>query len=312
MPVCQDKRQIKLDQGDWILAQNKNTHLSHLRTLEFGSKKAIPVSGDFNGDGKDEIGIYVDGQWYLDINGNGRWDDADLWAKLGTRDDLPVTGDWDADGKDDIGIYGPAWARDPRAIESDPGLPDSDNTRQHTFLNQKTKTKNIPPTPEEATLGARAMKRSVRGNMRADLIDHVFHYGNAGDTPIAGDWNGDGVKSIGIFRNGQWHLDTDGDGRFTKSDAIANFGQAGDLPVVGDWNGDGIEEIGVFRAGQWIVDSNGDQILNAVDQVFELGTAGDIPVVGDWDGDGTDDPAVYKPNASTGNPLDQITHDKAV
>ena len=71
--------------------------------------------------------MYIDGQWFLDLNGNGRWDEGDLWAKLGTRDDLPVTGDWDADGKTDIGIYGPAWPRDPWAISREPGLPDADN-----------------------------------------------------------------------------------------------------------------------------------------------------------------------------------------
>ena len=76
---------------------------------------AIPVVGDYNGDGVSDIGVFIDGQWFLDLNGNGRWDEGDLWAQLGTEDDLPVTGDWDADGKTDIGIYGPAWPRDPWA-----------------------------------------------------------------------------------------------------------------------------------------------------------------------------------------------------
>ena len=69
----------------------------------------MPVTGDFNGDGVTDIGVFIDGQWFLDLNGNGQWDEGDLWAQLGTQDDLPVTGDWDADGKTDIGIYGPAW-----------------------------------------------------------------------------------------------------------------------------------------------------------------------------------------------------------
>ena len=71
--------------------------------------------------------MFIDGHWYLDLNGNGRWDEGDLWAQLGSQDDLPVTGDWDADGKTDIGIYGPAWPRDPWAIAREPGLPDADN-----------------------------------------------------------------------------------------------------------------------------------------------------------------------------------------
>jgi hypothetical protein len=78
----------------------------------FGLAGAIPVVGDFNGDGKDEIGIFYKGEWFLDLNGNGRWDAEDLWAKLGSDQDKPVTGDWDGDGKDDIGIYGPEWPGD--------------------------------------------------------------------------------------------------------------------------------------------------------------------------------------------------------
>jgi len=32
------------------------------------------VTGDWNGTGTTKIGIYTDGLWYLDINGNGAWD----------------------------------------------------------------------------------------------------------------------------------------------------------------------------------------------------------------------------------------------
>ena len=35
----------------------------------------MPVVGDFNGDGVDEIGVYRDGTWYIDTNGNGMIDD---------------------------------------------------------------------------------------------------------------------------------------------------------------------------------------------------------------------------------------------
>jgi hypothetical protein len=238
-----------------------------------------------------DIGVFIDGQWFLDLNGNGRWDEGDLWAKLGTQDDLPVTGDWDADGKTDIGIYGPAWSRDPWAVSREPGLPDADNFPN----NAPRKFKNMPPKPEDATDGARMLRRTARGKSRADLIDHVFHYGEPGDVPLAGDWNGDGVRQIGVFHDGQWYLDLDGDGKFTERDAAFVFGQAGDIPVVGDFNGDGVDDIGVYRNGKWIIDTNGNHKFDATDKVFELGGAGDIPVVGDWNDDGIDDPGVYHP-----------------
>jgi hypothetical protein len=157
--------------------------------------------------------------------------------------------------------------------------------------------KNVPPTEEDATSGGRVMKRTARGKMRADLIDHVFHYGVPADLPVTGDWNGDGIRQIGVFRDGQWNLDLDGDGRFTNVDGVATFGGAGDKPVVGDFDGDGVDEIGVFRAGKWYLDTNHNRALDAQDKVFELGGVGDQPIVGDWNDDGTDDPGVYEPGA---------------
>jgi hypothetical protein len=286
---------VPLDAGRWTLATVTGQTVTIVRDEVFGHPAGRPVTGDWNGDGVTDIGVYVDGQWFLDLNGNGRWDEGDLWAKLGTEADLPVTGDWDDDGKDDVGIFGPAWPRDPWAIAHEPGLPDPDN-----YPTRPTdKAKNMPPVPDEATSGGRVLRRTVHGQPRADLIDHVFHYGTSGDVPITGDWNGDGIPAIGVFRDGQWHLDLDGDGRFTDRDASFTFGQAGDRPVIGDFNGDGVDEVGIYRHGHWIVDANGNRQIDAYDQVFELGGAGDLPVVGDWNDDGIDDPGTYQPGVAT-------------
>jgi hypothetical protein len=284
---------VPLNAGHWTLGRFEGGNVSLLREETFGHPEGRPVAGDFNGDGVWDVGIFRHGRWYLDLNGNGVWDENDLWAKLGSEADLPVTGDWDDDGKTDIGIYGPAWARDPWAVQHEPGLPDSDNYPTHPLAH----TKNVPPTADEATSGGRLLKRTSQGKPRADLVDHVFFYGAPGDVPITGDWNGDGIRAIGIYRDGGWSLDLDGDGRFTDSDGRYTFGQPGDLPVIGDFNGDGVDEIGVYRDGRWIIDTNGNRQIDAHDTVFALGgdDAGEVPVVGDWDGDGTDDPGTYQP-----------------
>ena len=44
------------------------------RANMFGAPGWTSVLGDWNGDNKTEIGIYKDGTWYLDYNGNGFWD----------------------------------------------------------------------------------------------------------------------------------------------------------------------------------------------------------------------------------------------
>ena len=46
----------------------------------------------------------------------------------------------------------------------------------------------------------------AKGELRADVIDHVFRYGVSGDRAVAGDWNGDGISSIGVFRDGTWRV----------------------------------------------------------------------------------------------------------
>lgn len=265
------------------------------RLLLFGLVGALPVAGDFNGDGLDEFGIYHEGEWFIDLNGNGRWDADDLWVKLGTKQDFPVTGDWDGDGKDDIGIYGPEWAGDERALTYESGLPDASNRFSK-------RPQNPPPPIHEATDGHRLMKLNADGPRRADLIDHVFRFGEGQITPVAGDWNGDGIRGIGIFQDGKWLLDTNGDGRWTKEDQQVTFGEPGDRPVVGDFNGDGVDDLGVFRGGKWFLDSNGNRELDAHDRVFEMGQEGDLPIAGDWDGDGIDDPAVYRASEATPPP----------
>ena len=162
-------RQTRLTHGRW---EWKNSE-GNVQTHYFGVENSIPVSGDFNGDGSTEIGVFADGHWYLDLDGNGRWDSQDLWAKLGHKDDIPVVGDWDGDGKDDIGIFGRAWPGDPRALRTESGLPDMENVPDGT-------AKNIPPNDGDATLGRRVMKLTATGRVRTDVIDHVFLYGQPG------------------------------------------------------------------------------------------------------------------------------------
>jgi serine-aspartate repeat-containing protein C/D/E len=276
---------VSMDSTQWTLATRDGQVIS---TPIFGNNFGIPVPGDYNGDGISEIAVFIKGEWFIDLNGNGKWDSDDLWAKLGTDEDLPVVGDWDGDGKDDIGIYGPAWPRDPEAIQREPGLP--------IVTNPNTgKSKNMPPLPEEATLGKRALKRTMTGKMRADFIDHVFNYGTAGDQPVAGDWTGQGSDAIGIFRNGAWHLDVNGDGKFTDADLSFTYGQAGDKGVVGDWDGDGVDDLGVYRDGTFILDTNNNHQLDADDlRVTPANGARGIPVAGDWDGDGRDEVGVME------------------
>ncbi len=276
-----------LTHGEWDLPRTYATAEPGEDTILFGLHGAIPFAADFNGDGFDELGVFLRGEWFIDMNANGQWDAEDLWARLGDKDDLPVTGDWDGDGKADIGIYGRAWAGDGRAIAHEPGLPDSEN-------HEHTEHKNLPPERRKATSGHRILKLSEHGRMRADVIDHVFHFGSPTDSPVAADWNGDGIATIGVFRRGKWHVDVNGDGKWTDADRTYQFGQSGDIPLTGDFDGDGVDDIAVYREGRVLIDSNGNHVLENEDKQIVKGQVGDYPVAGDWDGDGVDEIATYR------------------
>lgn len=275
-----------LDRGRWVIVSTAKNKAAKFSREAFDILGAKQLAGDFNGDGRDELALFKDGEWLLDINGNGVWDRGDLWAKLGEKGDLPVVGDWDNDGKDDIGIFGPEWDGDEQALSTEPGLPDPENRLISI-------PKNLPPR-ERVAGRDRLMQRSVSGDPRSDVIDHVFRFGGDTDQPVAGDFNGDGISTLGIFNNGKWRIDVNGDGRFTDDeDSFFDFGQTGDIAVVGDFNGDGVDEVAVVRGRDLIVDSNGNGQWDATDKVFEIeGDAGQV-VVGDFNGDGIDEAAFY-------------------
>lgn len=123
-------------------------------------------------------------------------------------------------------------------------------------------------------------------------------YGLSTDIPIVGDWTGTGVKRIGIFRNGTWILDTNGNGIIDAADQTIAFGQAGDMPIVGDWRGTGHIALGLYRNGTFILDLSGH--LSGVptglsDATYSnFGLATDIPVAADWSGSGTAKVGVFR------------------
>jgi len=280
------------DRGRWSLFSEDGSRREPDHEISLGVENGIALAGDFDGDGSDEAVIYAGGQWFVDLNGNGRWDSGDLWLRLGTDMDYPVVGDWDGDGKDDIGIFGRQWLRDPYRIKRDPGLPDPDNKRRRNVDTSRYVSATDEDRGEDRE---RWLQRGDEGALRADAVDHVFQYGDQPDTPITGDWNGDGIDQIGIYRAGTWLLDTDGDGRWSKVDVRGQFGRPGDEPIVGDFNGDDIDEIGVVRGDLWIIDTDGDRRITGNDLQIQVPreSADSQPVVGDFDGDGRDEPGYY-------------------
>jgi hypothetical protein len=100
------------------------------------------------------------------------------------------------------------------------------------------------------------------GNKRYDGADRSISFNGAGSVPVTGDWNGTGRTKAGVYSNGFWYLDYNGNGTYEPSvDRFYNFGVAGATPVVGDWNKDGRAKIGIYYQGYFCLDMNGDGIF---------------------------------------------------
>lgn len=104
------------------------------------------------------------------------------------------------------------------------------------------------------------------------------YFGTAGDIPLVGEWDKDwstkttGLfpkSKIGIFRQGKFYLDHNGDGLWSGAcssvvpppadvDLCLSFGDPTDAPVVGDWNDTGFTKIGVLQKGKYYLDVNGN------------------------------------------------------
>ena len=212
-----------------------------------------------------EIGVFRPsiGWWFLDANGDGQWSgcSTDKCYNFGIAEDTPVTGDWSGDGTTKIGVF-------------------------------------------RASIGWWFLDYNGNGQWDGCVTDRCYNFGTAEDTPVMGDWDGDGATEIGVFRKsiGWWFLDYNGDGTWSgcSADRCYNFGIAIDTPVTGDWNGDGKSEIGVFRPsiGWWFVDVNGDGTWSGCgsDGCYNLGIAEDLPVTGDWNSDGFTEIGVFRPS----------------
>lgn len=144
------------------------------------------------------------------------------------------------------------------------------------------------PTPDRGALpgtfrdGTWTMAYSLASSGNAETI--TFEFGQAGDIPVVGDWNGDGTRTVGVVRGNRWLLRNENSAG--APDLDFTFGNAGDTPVVGDWNGNGVTGIGVREADsrRWRLRETAS--AGEPDRAFWYGRKGDIPVTGDWNGNG--------------------------
>jgi len=218
-----------------------------------GLPNAIPVVGDWDNTGIVRIGVYSEGSWYFDMNGNGQWDGPTIdrtYADFGKglTGAIPVVGNWEGTGGTRIGVY---W-------------------NGHWYLDRNG---------------------NGQWDNAADINYPDFGVGLTGAIPVVGNWagsSGTGDK-IGVFWNGKWYLDKSGNGAWDGISTDSHYpdfgvGLTGAIPVVGDWTGSGSPRIGVYWNGSWYFDMDGNGAWNGTSTDrnyvdFGKGLTGAWPVI---------------------------------
>ena len=228
----------------------------------FATGTEIPLTGDFNGDGKTDIVTFTRGDAadvYVALsNGNGFVGNSVKWHDhfaVGTE--IPAVGDFNGDGLDDIVTFTRGDAGDVYVALSNGSSFVGDGVKWHDRFAIGT---------EWPAIG------DFDGDGRDDIV--TFLRGDAADVYVAlsngGAFLGDGSK---------WH---------------EHFCAGSEMPAIGDFDGDGRDDIVTFTRGTsadvFVSLSNGTRFVQdgwKWHDNFALGS--EIPGVGDFDGDGRAD-----------------------
>ena len=139
----------------------------------------------------------------------------------------------------------------------------------------------------------------LRNSNSGGSHDSSRQFGAVGDVPVAGDWDGNGTETVGVFRPSEGKFYLSNSSTSQAADIVTSFGVNGDIPVVGDWDFEGTTTIGVFRPSTGTFYLSNSNTTGAADYVFQYGATGDVPVAGDWNGDGFVTVGVFRPSNAT-------------
>ena len=199
--------------------------------INYGTGGDYPITGDWDGNGTDTIGIYRNGMFYLRNSNTVGF--ADIVFAFGQPGDQPVAGDWNGDGIDTIGIYrnGLFLLRNSNSA----------GTSDISFYLGNPGDVGIAGDWNGDGMDTTGVFRPSNGIIflknanTSGFADVALNYGLSGDMPVTGDWNNDGIDTIGVYRNAQFLLRNSNTIGF--ADTIFALGNPGDMPIAGNWDG---------------------------------------------------------------------------
>ena len=204
---------------------------------------------------------------------------------FGDPGDVPIMGDWDCDGVDTPGLYrqsdGFVYLRnsnsqgiaDIRFFFGNPG----DVPLAGDFDGDDCDTVSVY-RPAEGRFYIINELGANNGGLGAAEVDYLF--GNPGDQPFVGDFDGDGVDTIGLHRATTGLVYQRNSHTAGIADTTFIYGDPGDRLVAADWNGDGMDSPAVFRPGTTTFYFRFTNAAGFADAQYIFGDTDWLPVAG--------------------------------
>ncbi|MGI9666559.1 MAG: hypothetical protein ACR2N2_05590 [Acidimicrobiia bacterium] len=256
------------------------------------------------GVGSDGFGVVdsTTGVWYLRDSGTG----ATTSFYFGDPGDSPFVGDWDCDGVDTPGLFrrsdGFVYLRNSNTqgtadLEFFFGNP-GDYPLVGDFNGDGCDTVSIYRPAEARVYVINALGEDGKGLGAADFS---YLFGNPGDVPFTGDFNGDGVHMVGLHRISTglvYYRNTHTQG---SADDQFVFGNPGDLIVAGAWTDAHTHDtVGLFRPLQGVMYLNYANAATVADEEHLYGSQNMVPIAGSFGTlPGLDDPPPGNPELET-------------
>jgi hypothetical protein len=252
------------------------TELTQLEANKLaGVKPAVPLIGDWDGDGNDDIGVSRDRTngykvFYLF---DGRGESPAKWiAAFGGENSVPIAGDWDGDGKTSIGVF-----------REGVFFLNNHNASGHAEITSIFGDKDgIPVIGDWDGDGKDSLGTfkdgvfKITNQITSPFATLTFTFGGPGDTPVAGDWDGDGKDTVGVFRDGVFTL-TNRSGPPFDDVWQVRTGVPGKIALAGRFNGQRVDKPIVYDDGTfYYIDSSLPNRWR-----IDLERLSDLPVAGE-------------------------------
>ncbi len=220
------------------------------------------------------------GSWYL-LDPDGL---ADPFF-YGNPGDVPFMGDWDCDGIDTPGLYrrsdGFVYLRnantqgiaDVRFFLGNPG----DLPLAGDFDGDGCDTVSLYRPSEGRVFVIDELGSEDRG---LGAAASSYYFGNPGDKPFAGDFDGDGVDTVGLHRESTGLVYFRNSHTAGVADLAFIFGDPGDRIIAGDWTRDGTDTPALYRPADTTFYFRHSNSQGVADDRATWGRSGWLPVAG--------------------------------